>query len=232
MSFFGSIVEGITGFLGTSSGSAVIQAAAQVGGVILSSRANTDAAKQASRVAAESTAARETSQRAAQARFADIQEQTAPGVSHLRSVAGTDPAALTPQQQISLDDLRRDTDARFAASGLRGAGRSVVAGIRDVDARFMANALAQNQQRQDTAAGTLAGESFRAQTSAADLEAGVGGIRGAGITGSATPKIAAGLANTQLTGEAIGALGSLFQSELKERGRPSRFEDDDARKRE
>jgi len=53
---------------------------------------------------------------------------------------------LTTQQQMGLTDLRRDDDARLAATGMRGAGRAGIGAVLDRDARYMAGARDRNDQ--------------------------------------------------------------------------------------
>lgn len=153
MAFFGDLLSSLTG-------GDVLRGAAALGGAFLGANANESAAD------AQIAAAREgQAQQLAFARESrDLQEQARQrGLSAIE--AGTQRYAettaplrterpivlptyrgLTTQQQIGLDDLRRDDNARLAATGMRGAGRAGIASVLDRDRRFMAGARAANDQ--------------------------------------------------------------------------------------
>lgn len=105
----------------------------------------------------------------AQRRYAKIAEAGQPGVGYLQQVVAQNPYRLTPAQKNSLDDTRRELNARLSKSGLRGAGRSVAAVFNDVDNRTQARMLDANQQRQTAAAGTLAGQAIGAEGASANI---------------------------------------------------------------
>lgn len=153
MSWFGSVLGSITG-------SDWLKAGATLGGALLGANANesaTDARISASERGLDKQLefAREgrdemraATQRglgaitAGTQRYADV---TAP-LRVERPVVLPTYRGLTTQQQIGLEDLRRDDNARLSATGMRGAGRAGVASVMDRDRRFMAGARAQNDQ--------------------------------------------------------------------------------------
>ena len=153
MAFFDDMLSSLTG-------GDVLKGVATIGGALLGANANENAADASIAAAREGQA-----QQLAFARESrDLQEQAKQrGLSAI--TAGTQKYAettaplrverpivlptnrgLTTQQQIGLEDLRRDDNARLAASGLRGAGRAGIASVLDRDRRFMADARARNDQ--------------------------------------------------------------------------------------
>lgn len=77
------------------------------------------------------------------------------GLNYLQQQMGLDPAALTPSQQRMADKYLRDSNARLASSGLRGAGRAGVAAVNDGMASLGATFYDQNLARQGAAASSL-----------------------------------------------------------------------------
>jgi hypothetical protein len=151
MSFFSGLLSSLTG-------GDILRGAATLGGAFLGANANerasdarTDAAQaglgQQLQFARESRDLQEQARQrglaaidAGTQRYADT---TAP-LRVERPITLPTYRGLTTQQQIGLEDLRRDDNARLAATGMRGAGRAGVASVLDRDRRFMAGARAQN----------------------------------------------------------------------------------------
>ena len=204
--------------------------AAMVGGATLygdyiSSAANTEAARIAAEGRLAEARAIEEGNRQAQQRFNTVQEQAAPAQSYLRQQMVSDPSMLTPEQQQSLEDSRRDTGAALSASGLRGAGRAQVAALRQVEADQRAGFFDQNQRRADAAAQQLSGQYTTALTNAANLDASTGRAYGSAVSGAADASAGVRTANAGLRGQAIGDIASLIRSEYKDEKRRSRYDD-------
>lgn len=87
----------------------------------------------------------------------------------LRRLSGEDPSKLTASQQRQLDQLKRSSAQRLAASGLRGAGRAGVALANDAELGFRAKAEDENRARVDRAIASLFGTGSGAATALAGL---------------------------------------------------------------
>lgn len=231
-------LDSIGDFFGGGAGK-LASAAASIGGALIGSEANKDAADRisssstdAARIAADAylRGAEIAAQggRDAQARLEPLRAQSEPAISYLRRVMAQDPSMLTPAQQTMRADLMRRANTTLASSGLRGSGRAVTASIRDVDRRLHDDAYGENLRRADTAAGRLAG----VHTSAVGDQAGIdrqisgdraraverGGDAFAGATRTAGEADAgAGIANANQWGSAMGMISSLMAQDRKER---------------
>jgi hypothetical protein len=141
---------------------------------------------------------------------------------------------LTPGQEIARSDLQREGRATLAASGLRGAGRAGVGTILDADRRFVAAAADANdrdtrgevrraQGAADDARSGLARIYAQEGSAIANTETGTGARVGESLASDGRAASAAAAnsgimqgqaitANSQLWGDAIGALGSVIAS--------------------
>lgn len=149
------------------------------------------------------------------------------------SVMGTDPSQWTPSQQRLIDEYKRDSLARLAASGLRGAGRAGVAAVNEGDAALRARLYDQNIARADAAAntlgargysatGTVAGNRQAATRNVADTRLGVardigGKIYDAGVTG-AQAKFNTGGQVAGLTGQYYSNIANTEGGRFQSRG--------------
>lgn len=79
-----------------------------------------------------------------------------PALDHLNSLMNADPSKLDPMQARMREKFLRDSSARLAASGLRGAGRAGVAAVNEGDAELMAQMYVENRDRAAGAASELA----------------------------------------------------------------------------
>jgi hypothetical protein len=197
-----------------------------IAGAVISSNANKEAADKAQAVAEQQADAIRDATAESQRQFNEQQQLTEAGTAHLQRIAGTDPTQLSPLQQRQLDDAMRSANNTLAASGLRGAGRSVTAALKDVNQSFRDTAVENNLNRQTGAAAQLSGEGFAAGRSAAEV-----GFRGttgaAGVeAGGQLEQAKAGLASAGLRGAALGDISALLASDLKENGRTSRYDPD------
>ncbi len=217
---------------------AAITAAASIGGAVISSSANKDAAKtsaDASLAGAQMQAAAIDKQIAAikagvseaQGMYAKTQETAQPGISYLRNVIAT-PASLTPEQESERKRLvdQVTNSSQVAGSALRGSGRSFVDAMRTVEGDFTNQALAQNKARADAAASGFAAPYFNAagQSAAATASGGTqvgsalanqGGALAKGATDSANTYANSTTANGKLWGSALGTIGAAINTANK-----------------
>lgn len=182
-------------------------------------------------------------------------DAAAPGTSYLRSVVAGD-GSLTPAQQKALADARLSDANMIHSSNFAGSGRSAAALLKQNETDLTNSSLEANRQRALTAAGTLNGQQFQANTNIANTQqnqgqqisnidqttgkivSGYTSNTGTGsadienqlgantanmttkmgqVTGAAVDKAGlynaqAGLANAQVTGKAIGDIGSQVAS--------------------
>lgn len=109
---------------------------------------------------------------------------------------------LTPQQQIGVDDLRRNGLATISAAGLRGAGRAGIGAVMDQERRFRADAAATNDAdtRQELRRAQGVANTARQGQATAELQTG-------GAKANTNLLVGNGLASSlQAGGNAAGAL--------------------------
>lgn len=137
----------------------------------------------------------------------------AAGETILRREAVADPSIMSPAQQRALEDAQRVTQSQLATSGLRGAGRTQSAILKDVTDQFIANAQEDNRSRSLSAADRLFGAGAAARGAAANTEFGTGTAKagaatGTGINAANVIQATAGPvgASQQQTGKIVGGL--------------------------
>ena len=187
----------------------------------MSSKANVKAAQIAADAANRQAEAIAAGNDMAQQRFQTLQDQTAPGVSHLRTVVSA-PTGLTPDQIAAQEELRRQSTNQISRSGLRGSGRATTTLIKTVDTDFVNKALAANRGRQDAAAGALATPGLASYGQQAGVDQNTGKAIGAAEMTGGLAAAGAETANAQLQGRALGDIASVIASDIK--GRESRYE--------
>lgn len=223
---FNSVVSGAGDYFGSADfGSDLLGAAVNFGGQYLASNANDDAADKIAESNAAQVAAIQAGNAAAQGRYDDLLELSRPGTESLREILGRDPYILTPGQEISLDDVRRDAGAALSATGLRGAGRATTEAIKQTSSGFRAASIDTNLSRQDSAAAKLSGLDASVTGASAGLDTNTGATQAAGIASTTDANVGADLANADLRGQAIGDITSFLSNAAKEKGRESRFAD-------
>lgn len=206
----------------------LLPALATLGGAYISTTANTHAADVASHAVLQGAqiqadAIRQGNEQA-QATLQQIRSETAPGGTYLRQVIA-DPGELTPQQAAQLVDMRRSVGNTIHSSNFAGSGRTGVALLKKSETDFTNEALQQNRNRADVAAGTMFNAGNSAAAGVAASQAGTGAAIGKAV-GDATGKAGlydaqAGLASGNVTGKAIGDIGALIATQ----GRESRYAD-------
>ncbi len=137
----------------------------------------------------------------------------AAGEGVLRREALADPGVLTSAQQRGLEEAQRVSRNQLATSGLRGAGRTQVAVLKEVTDNFISGAQETNRDRAVAAADRLFGAGSSARVGAANTEFSTGtskanaatgaGANAAGVIENASRAIAGG---ESATGSTIGGL--------------------------
>lgn len=136
---------------------------------------------------------------AANKRYTEIAERTAPAVSYLQSVMAD--KSLTPEQQQRVTDTRRLTGQTLSN---RLGGRSATAIATRAAQDLENNIYNTNRARSDQAAGTLAGQNLAAINASAGNDVNLGSNL-AGMTERAGENVAsAGMATGQLQAQMVG----------------------------
>lgn len=209
--------DSITDFFGGGSG--LVQAGAAIANTIIADRANDKAADRAKAAAEEDARLRREANEQAQRRFEEIQRQTAPANSYLRSVYAN-PNALNPLQRQQLEETRRTVANQLATSGLRGSGRAQVAALRGVESDFINRAVDANLRRADQAAQQQSSQGYNATSQMAGLDAATGRAAGDAALRGGIYQAEGDLATAQTQTRAIADLAGFMASEAK--GRRSR----------
>jgi len=202
---------------------AALQAVTAIGGSLISSSANKKAANVAAQATNTRTDAIREGNRVSQQQFEDIKKTAKPGVDYLRSVVTSDPRLLMTGQQERLNDARRQTIGSLSASGLRGAGRTTTAAVRDVERRFGADAYESNRNRLDRSAGQLSQPYFSASTTQANQSAQTGRDVANSENGLGAIKAESATATGENAASTLGALSSIIADEQKAKGRDSKY---------
>lgn len=205
-----------------------------VAGSLISSDANSRAAQQASQAQLQGAqiqaqairdaqAANERYAREAQAVLEAQRAEEGAGLPYLRGVVAN-PGDLTPAQQARLDDLRRSVGNQIRTSSIAGSGRTARSLLRQSETDFVNQALEANRDRAFSAATGMAGRAGNATTGIANIASGLGKSsadlisKGGEVMGTATTRAGmygpqADIANAQLTGRAIGDVGSVIATQ-------------------
>jgi hypothetical protein len=144
--FLGAIVGGVSNFFGAKAAAAGAENAARITGQynLRATQAIVDAQNQA----------RAEMRAASQRGLTDIDTGTGKYETTVAPLLVPHPIlaptfrGLTPQQELGLEDLRRQEGATLNASGLRGAGRAGVAAALDQERRYITSARGANDQDQ------------------------------------------------------------------------------------
>lgn len=254
-SMLSDLWSGAGNFLDGRFGSALLMGGLGVGGALLGANANRDAASTranaalagAGITAQANQAAREEFRAAANRGIGAINAGTADYAATVAPLLTPNPITLpayrglTTAQQIGLDDVRRNSAATLAASGLRGAGRAGVAATNDAERRYVASAMDRNdntnlsarqdaQRRADASRTGLASVYANRGNSIANTEIGVGTQIGSNLTQTGQQQAAAtisaagagadaSVANAGIYGDALGAIGNIIASTAKDANR-------------
>jgi hypothetical protein len=142
------------------------------------------------------------------ARYAPYEAGGQQALSALSRIVAQDPNDLTLTQRRTVDDFLRSSDARLAASGLRGAGRAGVAAMNEGEAALRAQLIDQNQRRSDAATQQLASMGYGATGAVAGNDMAVASTqarnaaqRGAAIGGALLDADRLAASNSARTGE-------------------------------
>lgn len=134
----------------------------------------------------------------------------AAGEGVLRREALADPGVLTSAQQRGLDEAQRVSRNQLATSGLRGAGRTQAAVLKDVTGNFISEAQETNRSRALAAADRLFGTGAAARTGAANTEFGTGTAKAGAATGAGTDAARVIENASRAIGGAEGATGKII----------------------
>lgn len=192
----------------------VIAAGATIYGAKQASEANDKAAQTASKAQAGATAAELEAIKVAEGTMRQQQQQASPGLMRIQDVIGRS-EALTPEQQIALNDARRTTVDTLAGGGLRGSARATVAAVRDVEGRMQGDMVAANRQRADQAASNLSGQYFNAGNNVANLNLATGKSVSAGLINTGDINAANTMGQANIKGQAIGDIGAVIADQIK-----------------
>lgn len=222
---------------------AAVAAAASIGGALITSKSNKDAAKTASKANKDAAdianegidkqiAALKEGIAEGDQYYGQTREAAQPGVQYLRNVIAT-PGSLTPEQLAEREDLMRrvTNSSQVAGSALRGSGRSFVDAMRAIEGDYTNKALAINKARADSAASQFTQPYFNSLGNQAGAHATLGREVGGAIAGQAensanallggaNAKLQASQNNGDLWGNTIGQVGSEIASTLKNQSTP------------
>lgn len=134
----------------------------------------------------------------------------AAGEGVLRREALADPGVLTPAQQRGLDEAQRLSRNQLATSGLRGAGRTQAAVLKDVTDNFISGAQETNRTRATAAAERLFGAGVGGRTAAANTEFGTGTAKARAATGAGGDAARVIEDASRAIGGSEGATGSII----------------------
>lgn len=213
MGWFSDIADAVTGG-GDDDGGGWGWVGDAIGGA-LDIWGNQKANDQANDARKASSKAQQKAMAEANARLQYLVDAGAPARSKLMQISAQNPYVLTPEQLIGREDNLRAARTNLAASGLRGAGRAGVGLINDSDRRYMAQAVAQNQQRGDSATSTLAGDQVHAVTGQAANSRSLGTALGTNEVAMGQNNAATTLGNAQVAGSTLGALASVIAGQNK-----------------
>ena len=188
-------------FFGGVDTSSWLGAGATLGGALIAGSANRSAAREAERA----------SERALE-RLDPFIADSEPARRRLVELTRPDPAMLTPGQRLQLEDLVRSAESGAAAGGLRGAGRTRLALLDQIERRARAGFQDQNVRRADEASRLLAGQGLSAAGAAAGTEVGTADILGNAAT-----------ATGSVYADTLGSLAGILADDAKRRGREKRF---------
>lgn len=218
-------------------GYAIAAGASLLGGV-MTNKANSDAADKSSAATIRGAelanegidkqiAAIKEGNAQAQKTLEQIRIENGPGSTYLRGVVGQT-EGLTEAQQRALDEQRRLAPEYIRRSGFAGSGRTAASILRKVEGDTVSQFLDQNRARRDAAAGTMAGAVNSAAGTVAGIQSSLGkdvgnafasqgSNTGAAVSGAGETQAKADVANAQVTGQTIGDIASLINSERKSR---------------
>lgn len=221
MGLISDAVKAIGGFVGGSGGADLVGAGIGLIGNVLASDTAADAARDAAaQAAAGSERAIQFLEEGREAGTAAVREGGEAFRSEIGPIAAVNARGFTPAQEIVLDDAARESSARLAAGGLRGAGRAITEGVLEDRRRREAGFLDENRARQDRARLERAGSFEREGTGVGNIETGsaaqIGGAAQRGgelgaIGTSRAGQIEAGgtLANANLIGQTLGTIAAV-----------------------
>lgn len=192
----------------------VINAGVKLYGASQTADAYNKATKDTIAATQKATAANLEAQREANAILKSQQGMASPGLLQLqRTISQQD--TLTPAQIQALDDARRTTIDSLSTGGLRGSAAATAATVRKVEGDMRGRFMDTNQNRANSAAGSLAGQYFTAGDKAAQVAVNTGNTISSGLTSVGDLNANNTIRQNAITGTAIGDIGATITDYLK-----------------
>jgi hypothetical protein len=176
--------------------------------------ANNKAAQQMTKATQASTNAELEGLRVAQETIKANQRAASPGLSRVQEIIGRG-ERLTPEQELAVEDSRRQALNTLQGSSLRGSGRATAAIVNDVDTRTRNNFMSQNRSSADSAAGNLAGQYFNSGQSLVSNAGQQGTAVSKGLSDTGTIQASNTMGQGVLRGQAIGDISALIADAAK-----------------
>lgn len=192
-----------------------IPAAATIYGASLASKSNDKAAQQMTQATQAGTDAQLQGLKIAQKNLEVNRKAASPGLLRIQEVIARG-AQLTPEQELAVDDSRREALNALKGSSLRGSGRATSAIVSDVDNRTRTAFMDSNRRAADTAAAGLSGQYFGAGTNIANNATATGNAVSTGLVNTGTIQASNTLGQGALRGQAIGDVGAIIADAAKE----------------
>ena len=193
----------------------VIEAGATVYGAVKASDASNKAASQATQASQKSSDVELENLRIAQENLQRNQNAASPGLLALQEQVNRG-ATLTPDQEIAVEDSRRQSINNLRGGGLRGSARATSAVISDTDNRVRSRFMEQNQNQSDNASRSLSGQYFNAGNAMSNNQANQGQVASRGLTDRGNIQASNTLGQAELRGNAIGDVGAIISDQIKQ----------------
>lgn len=142
------------------------------------------------------------------------QQAASPGLTALQGVIGR-ADQLTPVQIQALDEARRTGIDSLNGGSLRGSARATAATVGKIEGDVRNAMLAQNQNRADNAASSLAEQYFSAGNTMANNTVGTGQVASQGLTSVGQLQSNNAINQGAINGTAIGDIGAVIADSLK-----------------
>lgn len=193
---------------------ALITAGATLYGADQVSKANNQATKTLDKANTAATNADLAGLEAAKTVVAQNQKAASPGLIAQQEIVNRG-SALTPEQEMAVEDSRRQALNALQGGSLRGSARATSAILADTDKRVRNNFMTANQQQADQAAGQLSGQYFSAGNNLANNETARGQTVSNGLINSGNISASNDIGQAATTGQAIGSIGALIADQVK-----------------
>lgn len=177
--------------------------------------AQNKATNTANQANAAATAAQEAGITAATNNTNTMQAAASPGLIQQEQVMNQ-ANSLTPLQKQGIADAQRTTLDALQGGDLRGSARATVAAVNQVNNLGYEQDIQANQQRADAAGAALTGQYFTSGNNLSNLALQGGKVASAGLVATGQNNANSTLNNAATTGQAIGNIGSVISSQMKQ----------------